>query len=177
MNTLTKRWLLISLFSIVLLIFIPSAFAQETSPTLTLTAATEDNPLIIRGRLDGQTNSFNGNVRLTVAGGDAAELRLLASDLQHDSQIDLQIDRSYITILAGINLSEGQPRDVRRRRQHLARHRPADVPHFDVDHRPHHEPNARGQFQRRSVDDGHIGQAFGWDHGVLCGCSGLSCSL
>ncbi|MBK8985330.1 MAG: hypothetical protein IPM39_04490 [Chloroflexi bacterium] len=108
-----KRLWFISLIFLLLLVVIPAAFAQESTPTLTLTVAGEDNPLIIRGRLDGQTNSFSGNVRLTVSGGDAADLRLLASDLQHDSLAALRIDRSNIAIPAGVNLSAGQPRDVR----------------------------------------------------------------
>jgi hypothetical protein len=93
--------------------FVPSTTAQEIVSALILTVAAEDNPLVIRGRLDGQTNSFSGNVRLTVTGGDATDLRLLASDLQHDGQSTLRLDRSFITIPAGVNLSAGQPRDVR----------------------------------------------------------------
>lgn len=109
---LRHRWPT-GLLALLLWSLIPPVLAQETGPSLTLTVAAEDTPLIIHGQLDGQTNSFSGNVRLTVTGGDATDLRLLASDLQHDSRSDLQVDRSYVTIPAGINLSAGQPRDVR----------------------------------------------------------------
>ena len=47
----------------------------------------------------------------------------------------------------------GQQRHAGRRRQHLARHRPADVPDFVVDDGPDHEPRAARQFERRPVDD------------------------
>lgn len=113
MKQVTKSGWLVGLTCLFLYVLVPFTLAQETTPPLNLTVASEDNPLLIRGRLDGQTSSFSGNVRLTVTGGDASDLRLLASDFQHESQLDLQIDRSYVTIPAGINLSAGQPRDVR----------------------------------------------------------------
>jgi len=74
---------------------------------------TGDTPLVIHGTLDGQTTAFSGNVRLTVTGGDAQELRLLPTDLHHASDASVIIDRSDVTIPAGISLSDGQPRDVR----------------------------------------------------------------
>ena len=44
--------------------------------------------------------------------------------------------------------------------QRLARHGPADVPYFDVDDRPYHEPHATRQFERGAIDDRGIGQAL-----------------
>lgn len=115
MKQKAKRWCPLGLSLICLILYFPvlPTLAQDTGSTLTMTVVGEDNPLIIPGSLDGKTSSFSGNVRLTVTGGDASDLRLLASDLQHESQPDLQIDRSSVTIPAGINLSAGQPRDVR----------------------------------------------------------------
>ncbi len=107
-----QQYLFGALF-IFLLFSISPAFAQESAPPLSLSVAERDNPLIIRGKLNGDTNSFSGNVRLTVAGGDVDALRLLASDLQLEGQPERQIDRSYVTIPDGTSLSEGQPRDVR----------------------------------------------------------------
>ena len=48
----------------------------------------------------------------------------------------------------------GQQRLAGRRRDHLARHRPRDVPDLVVDDRPQHEARAARQFERRPVDDG-----------------------
>lgn len=108
-----KHYWFIGLICFLFIILVSPVAAQDDVHSLRLTVAGEDNPLVIRERLDGQTNSFSGNVRLTVTGGDAADLRLLPSDLQHDSLTNLRIDRSYVTIPAGVNLSAGQPRDVR----------------------------------------------------------------
>lgn len=113
MNAPVKKQQLLGLFVLFLLFNISPVFAQETPPPVSLTVAERDNPLIIRGKLDGESNSFSRNVRLTATGGDATELRLLASDLQLEGQPEQQIDRSYVTILDGISLSDGQPRDVR----------------------------------------------------------------
>ncbi|MCL4264729.1 MAG: hypothetical protein KJ069_16015 [Anaerolineae bacterium] len=106
-----RSWWSVGLIGFFLLTLVSATVAQNATPTLTV--ATEDSPLIIQGRLDGQTSSFSGNVRLTVTGSDAAALLLLASDLAHDSQPAWQIDRSSVSIPAGINLSDGQPQDMR----------------------------------------------------------------
>ena len=64
----------------------------------------------------------------------------------------------------------GQQRVALRRRQLLARHRPADVPHLEVDDRPHDDARAAGQLQRRPVDDGGIRRALARLHpGLLHG--------
>jgi len=72
-----------------------------------------DTPLVIHGTLDGRTTAFSGNVRLTITGGDADELQLLPADLHHTNDAGMVIDRSNVTIPAGISLSDGHPRDVR----------------------------------------------------------------
>jgi hypothetical protein len=51
-------------------------------------------------------------VRLTVTGGNVEELDLDASDLEDRTNPDKRIDRSNITIPAGTDLDENQPRDV-----------------------------------------------------------------
>ena len=53
-----------------------------------------------------------------------------------------------------------QLRDARRRRQHLARHRARDVPHFGVDDRPHDEARIARQLERRAIDDRGILKAL-----------------
>lgn len=107
------RWLPVGLLCLLLWLVVPAVLAQETETAVpTITVAPADTPLIIQGRLDGQTSSFSGSLRLTASGGDVAELRLLASDLQHSDQPERQIDRSQITISAGTGLSVGQPRDL-----------------------------------------------------------------
>ena len=59
----------------------------------------------------------------------------------------------------------GHHRKSGRRRQHLARHRPADIPYLVVDDAPEHEAGAAGQFQGRAVDDGGIVAALARKHG------------
>ncbi len=81
--------------------------------SLGLSVDPTDSPLIIRGKLSGQTASFFGNIRLTASGLAATDLQLLAPDLQLDSDPSVIIDRSNISIPAGTNLNVGQPRDVR----------------------------------------------------------------
>ena len=54
----------------------------------------------------------------------------------------------------------GQHRLPGRRRQHLPRHRLADVPHFEVHDGPEHDARAAGQLQRRPVDDRRIVDAL-----------------
>ncbi|MCX6033181.1 MAG: hypothetical protein NT169_28340 [Chloroflexi bacterium] len=86
--------------------------AQAAGPILTVDPA--DMPLRINGVLDGQTNSFSGNVRLTVTGGDADQVHFLASDLRHATKPESMIDRSSVTTVpALISLSDGQPSDVK----------------------------------------------------------------
>ncbi len=58
-----------------------------------------------------------------------------------------------------------QERHAGRRRQHLARHRPADVPHLIVNDGPDHEPRTARQLERRTVDDGRKFAAVAWQHG------------
>lgn len=106
-----RSWWSVGLIGFFLLTLVSPTVAQNATPTLTV--ATEDSPLIIQGRLDGQTSSFSGNIRLTVTGSDATDLLLLASDLAHDSQPAWHIDRSNVSIPNGVNLSNGQPQDVR----------------------------------------------------------------
>ncbi len=72
-----------------------------------------DTPLVIRGTLDKQTTSFGGNVRLTITGGKAETLRLLPSDMRHSIDAGVVIDRSNVTIPAGIKLDNNHPYDVR----------------------------------------------------------------
>ncbi len=91
-------------------IFAASAAAAE-GPVLDVDP--NDTPLVIRGVLDEQTTAFSANVRLTVTGGDAEELWLMPTDLQHQENTTVAIDRANVTIPAGIRLSNGQPRDVR----------------------------------------------------------------
>lgn len=109
------RRLLLAVLPILLLalsLCTPRAAAQEEE-TPDLVVDPGDERLVIRGVLDGQTTSFSGNVRLTVVGSDAEELRLLADDLEHAEDETLIIDRTQVSIPSGISLSEGQPRDVR----------------------------------------------------------------
>jgi hypothetical protein len=113
MKQQTIRWWVPTLIILLLLVTTFPARAQSPTPTRTLTVAGEDNPLIIHGRLDGQTSSFSGNVRLTLAGGDTEELLLLSSALKHNGRSDWDIDRSNITIPPGVSLRDGQPTDVR----------------------------------------------------------------
>ena len=100
--------IVVALFSLAL--WIPG---QATAEEPVLTVAPGDNPLVIRGTLDGQTTAFGGNVRLTVTVSDVTELRFLPSDAHHVSDTSVVIDRSNVTVPSGISLSKGQPRDVR----------------------------------------------------------------
>ena len=59
-----------------------------------------------------------------------------------------------------------QQRNSRRRRQHLARHRPGDVPDLEIDDRPYHEPCTAGQLQWRPVDDRRKVAALPGNHGL-----------
>ena len=61
----------------------------------------------------------------------------------------------------------GELRRPLRRRDHHARHRPRQVPVLEREHRPHHEPDALGESQRRALLDGREGEAFAGMHGVL----------
>src|SRR4029077_17030278 len=58
----------------------------------------------------------------------------------------------------------GKLRHTRRRRQHLARHRLADVPHFKIDNAPKCEPGILWKFQRRPVDNGRILRTLARQH-------------
>lgn len=88
----------------------------------TLQADPMDNPLTISRMLTTSTSTFGGNIRLTAIGGDISNLRLLASDLQmmnnacpstpSSQAASTMIDRSNISIPAGILLKDGQPTDV-----------------------------------------------------------------
>ena len=89
------------------------AAESDDDPELDLQVDPKDKPLVIHDMLDDNTTSFSGNVRLTVTGGDAEELTLLADDLQQAEDENVKIDRTHVTIDAGISLSENQPRDVR----------------------------------------------------------------
>ncbi len=80
---------------------------------LVLSVDPADSPFQIQGLLDGQTTAFSGNVRLTVTGGDAPQVRFLASDLHHTTEPATIIDRSNIAVAANPTLSNGQPTDVR----------------------------------------------------------------
>jgi hypothetical protein len=84
--------------------------ADGKAPQLSVDLA--DCPLVINDTLREGISSFTRNVRLTATGGDDQELRLLAPDLQAGSNADKRIDRSNITIPAGTELDENQPRDV-----------------------------------------------------------------
>jgi len=86
--------------------------ARAQTPQLKLSVSPADNPLVIRGALDGSPGTFSGNIRLTVSGGDASELLLLAQDLQHGSDSEIKIERTHISIPAGVALTENQPRDI-----------------------------------------------------------------
>ncbi|GAB4424948.1 MAG: hypothetical protein OHK0015_04420 [Chloroflexi bacterium OHK40] len=77
-----------------------------------LTVDGADNPLAIRGTLDGETTAFSGNVRL-IADVDVDELQLLASELTREGDPTTIIDRSNVSIPTGTTLRAGQPRDVR----------------------------------------------------------------
>jgi hypothetical protein len=72
-----------------------------------------DNPLVIVGKLDGQTTAFAGNVRLTATGGDVKELLMLPSGVKLTGDDSTVIDRSNVTIPSNTSLSTGQPRDIR----------------------------------------------------------------
>jgi hypothetical protein len=93
-----------------LLILCWGAPALADGPTID--ALDRDDPLRIEGSLTGGAASFSGSVQLTVNGGDATELRLLASDLTHDENPEYDIPRSSISIQAGLSFTDGQPRDV-----------------------------------------------------------------
>src|SRR5688572_11198419 len=56
--------------------------------------------------------------------------------------------------------------DSGRRRQYLTRHRPADVPHLDIDDGPDDQPYTFRQLERGSIDDGGIRQALAGFHAV-----------
>jgi len=103
-------WLIIVVATLSLALWIPDRVIAE-EPVLTV--APGDSPLVIRGTLDGQTTAFSGNVRLTVTISDVTELRFLPSDVHHAGDTTVAIDRSNVTIPAGMGLSNGQPRDVR----------------------------------------------------------------
>ncbi len=59
-----------------------------------------------------------------------------------------------------------QHRHAGRSGQHLARHRLADVPHFEIDDGPEHDARAARQLERRPVDDRRIVGALARDHGI-----------
>ena len=87
--------------------------AQAAGPVV-LTVDPADTPLRINGVLDGQANSFSGNVRLTATGGEAEQVRFLASDVRNVTKPEIVIDRSNVTTVpALIKLSDGQPADVK----------------------------------------------------------------
>ena len=73
--------------------------AQAAGPVV-LTVDPADTPLRIGGVLDEQTNSFGGNLRLTVIGGDAEQVHFLASDLRDATQPEIVIDRSSVSVPA-----------------------------------------------------------------------------
>ncbi len=60
----------------------------------------------------------------------------------------------------------GQMRHPGRGREHLARHRFADIPDFEIDDGPEHDARAVRQFQRRTIDDCRIVAAFARQHGL-----------
>ena len=72
----------------------------------------DDRPLEIEGVLEDGNTTFSRNVRLTVTGGDAQEVFLLAPDLRKEGDPSTLIDRSNVTIPSGVGLEENQPRDV-----------------------------------------------------------------
>ncbi|MEN6373489.1 MAG: hypothetical protein ABFD75_01745 [Smithella sp.] len=101
----TLWWLLI------VIIWIPGVSAGAAEPVLTVDP--DDSPLVIHGKLDGQTTTFGGSVRLTVTGGDIKEVLLLASGVKQVGDDSVVIDRSNVTIPAGMSLTNGRPRDIR----------------------------------------------------------------
>lgn len=64
---------------LIMILWIPCAVGAA-EPVLTVDS--NDSPLVIYGKLDGQTTAFGRNVRLTVTGGDAKELLLLPSEVK-----------------------------------------------------------------------------------------------
>src|SRR5262249_7329056 len=54
----------------------------------------------------------------------------------------------------------GQQRDSGRRRQHLPRHRPADVPDLEVDYRPDDDAVGARKLRLRPVDDSRVRDAL-----------------
>jgi hypothetical protein len=85
-----------------------------------LVVASGDNPLVIRGQLDGNSTAFSGNVRLTVimvegiteVGSEIVPLRFLPDDLEHTMNAAHNLNRTNITIPVGTTLTVGQPQDV-----------------------------------------------------------------
>jgi hypothetical protein len=91
---------------------------RAEAPSAAIAVDPGDNPLVINGRLDPQTTSFAGNVRLT-ADKDVSRLLILATDLRLAGAS--VVDRTNIVIASGINLSKGQPQDVRVTVSHVPR--------------------------------------------------------
>jgi hypothetical protein len=85
-----------------------------TAQAVTIEVDPKDRNLEIRGRLDGSTTAFSGNVRLT-ANGDVSGLMMLADDLIRSETLGkfTVIDRTNISIAKGIELRKDQPQDVR----------------------------------------------------------------
>jgi hypothetical protein len=96
-----------------ILILIASIPCAARASKTVLSVDPGDTPLVIYGKLDGQTTAFAGNVRLTAKGDDVKELLLLPSGVKQTGDSSVVIDRSNVTVPSGISLSNGQPRDIR----------------------------------------------------------------
>ena len=84
--------------------------AQAQEPKLIVEPA---GTLHITGVLDGQTDSFSADLRLTAAGGRMESVRLLASPLQHTTEPETRISRSAVSVPSSVSLESDQPFDVK----------------------------------------------------------------
>ena len=100
----------IPLWLLMMLLWMGGA-AGAAEPVLTVDPG--DSPLVIYGKLDGQTTAFGGDVRLTATGDDVKELLMLPSGMKGVGDDNVIIDRSNVTVPSGISLNKGQPRDIR----------------------------------------------------------------
>lgn len=103
------------LFLVVLALIVavcaPAATLSAAGPTLSIIEP-PDKLLVIPGTYTNQAIKVSGSLRLHVAGGAVDSLGILASDLVLESNPTIKIDRSNVSIEAGVALKDGQTRDV-----------------------------------------------------------------
>ena len=72
---------------------------------------------------------------------------------------------AHAVLVPGPVRDVGLQGDARRRGQHLARHRAANIPHLEVDDGPDDHLRVARQLQHGTVDDGGVGGALAGGHG------------